>query len=212
VGSDERFWARRLRWRLRGATQWPVFVLVTLLEGLILDALPPIAFRDMDFVLGVLIATFANLLLIGVGAPLLAKRLIARRPASQPEAAGPAEVEREVLQDRIATVLLAAGLGATLVSGLANRPVIVSETEATEENARAVREFVNGSNSEELRRNIETANTVRLSDGFFRTCIARDDRRRFVCVFVDTRDEPTRIRRDSSEEPNSALTQPGGRR
>ena len=190
--------------------QWPVFVAVTLLEGVVLDALPPVAFREMDFVLGVLIATFANLFIVGVVAPFLAKRLAARPgPAGAPEAAS---IERDVLQDRVAAALLVAGLGATIVSGLANRPVIVSETEATEENARAVREFVNRSGSEELRRNIETANTVRLSEGFFRTCIARDDRRRFVCVFVDTDREPTAIRRDSSAEPNSALTQPGGSR
>jgi hypothetical protein len=205
VSPRERFWTRRLRWRLRGALQWPVFVVVTLLEGFVLAELPPVAFRDMDFALGVIIATFANLFLVGVVAPFLTRRLIARR------AVAVSEVEREVLRDRAGALLLAAGLGATLVSGLANRPVIVSETEATEENARAVREFVNRSDSAELRRNLETANTVRLSEGFFRTCIARDDRRRYVCVFVDTTREPTSIRRDPSAEPNSALTRPGDR-
>jgi hypothetical protein len=205
VSPRERFWTRRLRWRLRGALQWPVFVVVTLLEGIVLAELPPVAFRDMDFVLGVIIATFANLFLVGVVAPFLTRRLVARR------ASAVSEVEREVLRDRAGAMLLAAGLAAALVSGLANRPVIVSETEATEENARAVREFVNRSDSPELRRNLETANTIRLGEGFFRTCIARDDRRRYVCVFVDTTREPTSIRRDASAEPNSALTRPGGR-
>jgi hypothetical protein len=91
-----------------------------------------------------------------------------------------------------------------LAAGLAARPVVVSETEATEENARAVRDYVLGSGSEELIRNLETANTIRLADGYFRTCIARDDRRRHFCLFVDTNKRPTDITRDPSAEPNSA--------
>jgi hypothetical protein len=91
----------------------------------------------------------------------------------------------------------------TFVSGLANRPVVVSETEATEEVGRELRAYVDHSGDEELRRNLETANTVRLGEGFFRACIARDDRRRFACLLIDTEKEPTEVRRDPSEEPNS---------
>jgi hypothetical protein len=86
--------------------------------------------------------------------------------------------------------------------------VIVSETEATEENARAVRDYVLHTGSEELRRNIDTANTIRLGEGFFRTCIARDDRNRFLCLFVDTEKEPTEVRRDPSAEPNTVIRSP----
>jgi hypothetical protein len=81
---------------------------------------------------------------------------------------------------------------------------VVSETEDTEENARAVRDYVLGSGNEELVRNLETANTIRLAEGYFRTCIARDDRRRHFCLFVDTNEQPTDITRDPSAEPNSA--------
>jgi hypothetical protein len=37
----ERVWHRRLRWRLRGAWQWPVFVALTLADGIVLVVLPP---------------------------------------------------------------------------------------------------------------------------------------------------------------------------
>ena len=50
---------------------------------------------------------------------------------------------------------------------------------------------------------LETANTIRLREDYFRTCVARDDRRRYFCVFVDTAREPARLRRDRSAEPNS---------
>ena len=58
----------------------------------------------------------------------------------------------------------------------------------------------------ELRRNVEAADTIRLEDGQFRTCISRDDRRRRVCFVVDTRD-PVRLRRDpSSAEPEPSAS------
>jgi len=211
VESRERFWTRRLRWRLRGASQWPAFAALTLLDGVLLDHLPPLGVARMDLVLGLLIATFGNLFLLGAVAPFLTRRLARRREevlaAAGPrdDSAVPVEVEREVLQDRVGTALLAAGVLAVLVSGLANRPVTVSETKATEEVGRQMRAYVERSGSEELRRNLDTANTRRLSDGYFRVCVARDDRRRYVCLFVDTKKDPTEVRRDPSVESNETF-------
>jgi hypothetical protein len=199
VNQDERFWPARLRWRLRGATMWPAFIAVTVIDGLLMHLLPPIR-TGVDLIPGILLATFANLFLIGAVAPFLARRLDARRPGPP----APPQAAREVLVDRIGTGLLAAGLVGVLAAGLAARPVVVSETEDTEENARAVRDYVLGSGNEELIRNLETANTIRLANGYFRTCIARDDRRRHFCLFVDTNERPTDITRDPSAEPNSA--------
>ena len=218
----ERFWTSRLRWRLHGAWQWPAFAFLTLLEGLVLDALPPLGAARMDFVLGVVIATFANLFLVGAVAPFLTRRLLRRREEQVAEVAGsaarppaadgpplgpepPPQVKREVLQDRVGTALLAAGLVAVVVSGLANRPVTVSETEATEEVGRQLRAYVVRSGSEELERNLETANTRRLAEGYFRVCIARDDRRRHLCLFVDTTKDPTDVKKDPSAESNAVF-------
>jgi hypothetical protein len=206
VSPRERFWTSRLLWRLRGAMQWPAFVVLTLAEGFVLDALPPVGTTGLNLVEGILVATFANLFLVGAAAPFLTRMLVERRGAAQ-EAAGGApgmpQAEREVLQDRMATALLLAGLLAAVAAGLGNRPVIVSETEATEDNARAVRDYVTASGSDELRRNLETANTVRLGEGYFRTCIARDDRDRFFCLFVDTKEDPPKVVEDPSAEPNT---------
>ena len=199
MSSEERFWASRLRWRLRGAMQWPAFVLFTLLDGVVIAELPPAVIKEPNLIVGVLAATFGNLVLIGAVAPFLARRL-AEREADQ--------TGREILQDRVATVLLAVGLLACLVSGLANRPVIVSETEDTEEVGRQLRAYVERSGSEELRRNLETANTIRLSEGYFRVCIARDERRRYFCLFVDTAKDPTQVRRDPSAQPNAGFAAP----
>jgi hypothetical protein len=204
MDPGERFWWSRLRWRLRGATQWPAFVVLTLLDGLVLDRLPPVATLGLNFIEGVLIATFANLFLIGALAPFLTRRLAARQQAPAPSRVPP-EAQHAVRQDRVATLLLVAGLAATIVSGLANRPLIVSETQETEEAARALLDVANNSPDAELRRNLETANTVRLGEGYFRICIARDDRERFACFFIDTQKEPTEVRRDPSVEPNDEV-------
>ncbi len=198
---EERFWPARLRWRLRGAMQWPAFVLFTLLDGVVIAALPPAVIEESNLIVGVLAATFGNLVLIGAVAPFLARRMAARE--------GAAPIERELLQDRIATVALAVGLLACLVSGLANRPVIVSETEATEEVGRELRAYVERSGNEELRRNLETANTIRLSEGYFRVCIARDDRRRYFCLFVDTEKDPTRVEARSQRRAQRRLRRAG---
>ncbi len=204
MSRGERFWTSRLRWRLRGATVWPAFVVATLLNGLILDLLPPVATTGLNYLEGVLIATFGNLLLVGALAPFLTKRLAQRRQAAPAAGATPV-VEAELLRDRVGTALLAAGIAASLASGLANRPLIVSETQASEQNAEVVRDYVSHSGDEELRRNLETANTIRLGEGYFRTCIARDDRQRLVCLLVDTEKDPPAVRRDPSGVSNSLV-------
>ncbi len=199
MAGDERFWVARARWRLRGAMLWPAFVVLTLVDGLVLYRLSPVGFDFKDPIAPVIMATFGNLFLIAVVAPLLTRRLAARRPG------GLAQVEREVLGDRVGTALLAAGVVGVVAAGLGNRQVVVSETEATERNAAAVSEYVAHTRSPELIRNKETANTHRLSEGYFRTCIARDDRRRHFCLFVDTKKRPAEVVRDRSQVPNQRL-------
>ena len=204
--SGERFWASRLRWRLRGAWQWPAFAALTLADGLILHLLPPTR-TGVDLIPAVIIATFGNLVLVGAVAPLIARRLAARHPPPGPEddRSPRRQVMLDILRDRAATALLAAGALGLVAAGLATRPLVVSETEATEENARTVRDFVLESGNRELQRNIETANTIRLGEGYFRTCIARDDRRHHFCVFVDTDKDPPEVTRDPSTVPNAEI-------
>lgn len=178
---------------------WPAFIALTLIDGLLLHLLPPIR-TGVDLIPGILVATFANLFLVGAVAPFLARRIGARRPGPP----APEQAAHEVLVDRIGTAVLAAGVLGVLAAGLAARPVVVSETEETEQNARAVRDHVLRSGDPELVRNLETANSIRLAEGYFRTCIARDDRRRHYCLFVNTSERHTQITPDPSAEPNSA--------
>ena len=191
-----------MRWRLRGAWMWPAFVAVTIADGLILHWLPPIR-TGVDVIPGILLATFGNLLIVGAIAPWLARRIHARRPAADPPA--PPEVTVEVTTDRIGTGLLVASVFAVLAAGLAARPTVVVETEDREEAATAIRTHVRRSGDLQLVRNEEASDTIRLADGYFRTCIPRDDRRLWSCFFVDANREPARVVRDRSAEPNSKV-------
>lgn len=178
---------------------WPTFVAATLLDAVLMHVLPPVA-TGIDFVPALLIATFANLALIGGLAPWLAGRIWKRRAEAAPGA--PPKAQREVLTDRLGTGLLLAGALGVLAAGLAARPVVVGETDAKEEAARAIDAHVQRSGDEELIRNLQTANTARLGEGYFRICIALDDRERFACFFVDTDEEPTEVIRDPSQKRN----------
>jgi hypothetical protein len=79
---------------------------------------------------------------------------------------------------------------------------VVAETDARERAADAILDVVHKSSNAELARNVETAQTARLAEGYFRTCIARDDRRRYWCWFIDTNKTPVDVVRDPSQLPN----------
>lgn len=212
MSSEGRLWARRLRWRLRGGLQWPAFAVLTVVDGLLLHFLPPLA-SAVGLIPGIIIASFSNLFLVGAVAPFLARRMIAERRAASPDrgraaagsgagAGGPAGPPYEILLDRAATGLLLAGTLGLLAAGLASRPLIVSETEATELNAQLVRGYALAHAEPEYKRNLDAANTIRVAEGYFRTCIPADDRRRVWCVFVDTNLDPPDVRPDRSVTPN----------
>lgn len=207
VASDARFWTHRLRWRLAGAWQWPAFVVLTAVDTGIVHVAPPTG-GDLGIVPALILAAFGNLVLVGTVAPWLARRLSRRRAAE----VGPDPLPREVMLDRTGTALLCAGAVGLLAAGLAARPLVVSPTEETERNAALVREYALTRGSPEMRRNLDTANTERLSDGYFRTCIAADDRRRAICVFVDVRRRPPTVVPDPNPSPNERVfgRTPGG--
>lgn len=200
MSTPERFWPRRLRWRLRGAWQWPTFVALTVVDGLIISALSPTG-GDVDIFLGIILASFGNLVLVGAVAPWLARRLLERQRRAEQAGAGGGP-PAEVVHDRTGTVLLCAGAVALLASGLALQPVVVSETEATEENAALVSEYVAEHGDDEVQRNLPAANTIRLGEGFFRTCIPRDDRTEFFCLQVDINQDPPQVREDPNPVSN----------
>ena len=195
--DTERLWVRRLRWRLRAAWQWPAYAVLTLLDAFILHELPPVR-TGVDFIPGLIIASFTNLFLMGAVGPFLAKRLVRQEAPG----AVPPTVRLEVLKDRAAAILLGLATLGLVAAGLATYPLRVNETDDLARNAELVEEYLPGNAPHEIQRNYETANTIRLEEGYFRTCINYDDRTRVWCVFVDVDAEPPTVVRDPSSIPN----------
>src|SRR3979490_1128631 len=82
--SMERASLTRLRWRLRGAWMWPAFVVVTVVDALLLHALP-VATDGIGGVPALLLSGFLNLFVVAVVAPL-SGRLVRRRRPDLPKA------------------------------------------------------------------------------------------------------------------------------
>ena len=203
MATRERFWPRRLRWRLIGAWRWPLFFLVTFVEALLVKELPPTGTRPLFFP-ALFICSFANLFLVGAVAPWLARRILARQggPATTPNTFPPAD-HRELLVDKVASALLVLGAVGLLAAGLGNRKVVVAETDRLERAGRAVQRYVSANAPPEIQRNIETLNTHGTDeDGFFRMCVAYDDRTRAYCMFVDAKQNPPTVTPHGDSRPN----------
>jgi hypothetical protein len=158
----------------------------------------------VPLVAGIIIATFANLFLVGAVTPFLARRMVARRRQQAPgQVSG--EGLLELTKDRVGTALLAVGTLGVLASGLASIPLINGETDARNRAAHALVSYVQGHAPAQIRRNNDqgVVETVRLDDGLFRSCIPFDDRRRYYCLVINTNRHPTRVKKDPSQVPNS---------
>jgi hypothetical protein len=201
VAAAERFWTRRLRWRLLGAWRWPAFAIFTAIDAVLLHELGTGV--RFNWPVSLILASFGNIAL------LAAADAVARFAERQRAARGIEDAHMEVTLDRAGIALLAVGALGLAVSGLATHHLIVSETKATTANAKAVERWVLLHGSPMYRRNLETANTDKLADNYFRTCIADDARERFLCLFVDTHKRPPEVTRDNSTEPNRQQAQGG---
>ena len=201
--AEDRFWTRRLRWRLLGAWRWPAFAVATVADAFLLHELPP-GREQITLPVAFIYSSFGNLGLI-VAADVLA-RFAERKRAER----GIEDPHLEVQVDRGAVIALAIGVVGVLAWGLATSESRVLETEALERNAEAVERYVLANGGDEYVRNLETANTARLKEDYFRTCISDDERERFLCLFVDTSKDPPQVVRDPSTEPNEEVTGRGG--
>src|SRR5918912_1521124 len=112
----ESVWWPRLRWRMRGAWQWPAFGVLTVADAVLIARLP---FRGdgADALGAVLLAGFFNLLVVGVAAPLCG--LLVRRVRR--------DLPFVVARDYAGTALLLMVTGGLLAGGLAHRSGVGEE-------------------------------------------------------------------------------------
>jgi hypothetical protein len=195
----ERVWHRRLRWRLRGAWQWPAFLALTLVDGIVLTVLPPYRGGPPGVFPGVLLAGFANLLAVAVVAPLAGRWLRRRRP----------DLPRMIAADYAGAWLLSALAALIVVAGLVHRSAVRAEEAREQAVAGAMHDYVL-SQAPQYRSGLGSIDAVRIEPDYYRACVPGRDERHWFCLFVSTDQSPPGIERDTSEESNTSDYRPYG--
>jgi len=189
---------RRARWRLRGALLWPTFAAATVVDAAIMHWLP-IAGEGTNWVPALLLAGSLNVaavaLLGGLGGFVL-RRL---RPG----------LPKVVADDRAGTAVLAALVATYVAAGLVHAPEIDARHDAFSAQSLAVRRWIDANGDSFARAHVDRADSIRLEQDLYRTCVPRSERLRYLCLIVDTSTSPPRINRDASRESNAKFN--GGR-
>jgi hypothetical protein len=194
----EALWRSRLRWRMRGAWQWPTFAAALVVDTLLLDLLPIAGDQGPALFPAFLLAGFFNLLVVAVGAPL-AGTWLRRRSRTMPKV---------VADDRAGTVLLVAVAAVLLALGLAHRPAVSAERDTVGAQARQARAFVLAQAPAAYRANVDRMNTWKQGPDLYRTCVPGPDPRRDFCVLVTTDQDPPGVTRDPDQRPNATVAGP----
>jgi 4-amino-4-deoxy-L-arabinose transferase-like glycosyltransferase len=195
----ERVWHRRLRWRLRGAWQWPAFITLTLLDGLLLVVLPPYDGAPEHLFPGVLLAGFANLIAVVVLAPPLGHLLRRRRP----------DLPRFVASNYAGAAMVAVVTALIAAGGLAHRSAVQAEHGREQAVAAAMHAYV-VEQAPQYRGSLGAIDTIRIDRDYYRACIPGDDARHWFCLFVTTDQHPPGVTRDTEEVSNSEAYRPYG--
>jgi hypothetical protein len=184
---------------MRGAWLWPVFVGLTLADGFLLHALPPYDAVPDDLYGTTLLAGFANLAAVALVAPLVARRVRRRRP----------DLPKAIAENYTGTALVVAVSAVMLATGLAHRPAIAAEDADRAAQLAAVHGYVE-TQEPGFRRFLSLADTLRIDDDLYRTCVPGPDPKRPLCLVVSTDQSPPGVRRDMDRAPNSAYRVHGG--
>ena len=188
----ERASVTRLRWRLRGAWMWPAYLGLTVVDAALLHELP-LATDGIAVVPALLLAGFLNLLVVAVAAPLSGRLVRRRRP----------DLPRVVAADYAGAGLLALVAGALLVGGLLHRPAVERSQRDVRVQGAAARAFLLERAPPTARARMRQANTIKLADRFYRTCVPEGAPRRAFCVFVRTVQDPPVVREDPDRSTNA---------
>jgi hypothetical protein len=186
-------WWTRLRWRLSGAWQWPVFWLLVVVDTIVLARLPFSGGRS-SWLGAFLAAGLLNVLVIAVVPRVGTWALRIRRP----------DLPREVAADRAGAFGMALLTVMLVVGGIAHRPALRASDQMSGNAVREARLFaVHRAPLRYLPLHGES--TWRPGPGIFRTCWRGPDPKRDFCVFVRMENGVAIKRIDSDQRPNATV-------
>jgi Kef-type K+ transport system membrane component KefB len=185
-------WLARARWRQRGAWLWPTFVMLAIVDGLIVHALP-MAGETQTPVGGVVFALVLNVIaVLLLSRPL--GRLLRRRRTDMPVG-----VARNY-GGTFAVLLVSVGM---LAIGLLHHPAIVADRHALNDAIVRAEAYIGDRAPPEFRVNAMHTNTYTIQPRtVFRTCVPNRAGTRTYCVVV----RPTSIA-FGGYEPNSVMAE-----
>ncbi len=184
---------------MRGAWQWPAFAAFTVVDGILLSELPFYDDGPGSVVGGMLLAGFANIIVVAVLAPLVGRRLRRRRP----------DLPRLVASDYAGTGLLALIAVVLFLGGLLHRPAVAAERANLAAVALATHEYV-FAQAPEYKRGVGSIDALRVEEDLYRSCVPGPDPARWLCLFVTTDQSPPGVTLDGDRAPNSAYRRHGG--
>jgi hypothetical protein len=190
-------WRSRLRWRLRGAWQWPTFAVATVVDTVLLGQLP-FSGTGLTWLPAFLLAGFFNLFVVAVVAPV-GGALLRRRRAVLP---------REVAADYAGTVGLVALTCLMVAGGIAHRPAVARSEGNLRLAVDAARRYAAQYGPPEYQAGLDDANTWIQSPEMFRTCFPGPAPHRQLCVIVRTDESVPIVRRDRDQQPNATIAGP----
>jgi hypothetical protein len=181
---------RRLRWRLRGAWQWPAFLVLTVVDAVIVSRLP-FQGDGTDVMGALLVAGFFNLLAVALLAPIFGMLLRRRRR----------DLPAMIARDYAGTALLVLITCAMLAGGLTHRSAVVEERADQRAVFAAVHDYVVRTAPAFLS-GLGLLDTLKLETDRYRACVP-GAKGLPICLIVNTDQAPAGITRDPSREPNS---------
>jgi hypothetical protein len=183
---------RRLRWRLRGAWQWPAFFVLTVVDAVLLVRLP-FQGDGIDLFGALIAAGFLNVLTVVLLAPL-GGMLLRRRRRDLPFL---------IARDYAGAALLLAVSAGVLAGGLIHRSALAADRADRAAVSAAVHDYV-VRREPGYRPGLALLDMIQTEDARYRACVP-DAGELPLCFYVNTDQSPPGIVRDTERYPNARL-------
>ncbi len=163
----------RVRWRRRGAWLWPLFIAMTIVDGLIGRSLPPQGETQ----------TFVAAALLGCVLSLLAIVLLSR-PLGALLRRFRGDLPVVIARDYVGRALILAVTLALTVAGIVHHPMIVARQRAERDAMARAEAWIGDRAPAEFRRDVQFMNAYTIESGMYRMCVPSQGTGQNYCVIV----------------------------
>jgi hypothetical protein len=190
-------WLARLRWRRRGAWLWPTFGVLTILDGVLVHALP-MAGSSQTLPGGIVAGLVLNVLAVALLSRPIGNLLRRRR----------GDLPVGVARDYAGTSAVVLVSAAVLTVGLLHHPTIVAQQQELNDAIVRAEAFIGDRAPAEFRVNVSHTDTFTIQPGaVYRTCVPNRNGTRTYCVVVKTALPLAQSVTPAGYEPNSTFAE-----